>query len=241
MIIYIRIGKSMHYISGGVFMILNKRRSTQETASGKHILQKTVVVLLLCAVIFGLLKLTDFHPFRFWKGFGNGEGSHEGEVTTISQSSLEKVFELSELATLEYTYNAVARAYDTEDKTKIRYYVAYEGTVTVGIDFSKIIVDSDDGKKVISIEIPPCQIQDTTVDFGSMEYIFVDSSSQSETVSQEAYGICEDDLKKRAANEEQLMELAEENTRTTVEALVKPWVDQIDDTYKVMIDGKEVK
>lgn len=94
----------------------------------------------------------------------------EGTVTTISKASLEKVFEISELSTVDYSYNAVARAYE-EDGATPKYYVAYEGTVTAGIDFSKIVIDIDEDTKIITITLPESEIQNTTVDFGSMDYI----------------------------------------------------------------------
>lgn len=63
--------------------------------------------------------------------------SNEGKVTTISEASLEKVIETSQLSTMEYTFNGVTRVTkEFFDTTK--YYVAYEGTVRAGIDFSAI-------------------------------------------------------------------------------------------------------
>ena len=64
----------------------------------------------------------------------------EGEVTTITESSLEDVFEISELQTADYIYNAITKVYD-DDGTTLTYYVAYEGTVTAGIDFSNVLIE----------------------------------------------------------------------------------------------------
>ena len=44
--------------------------------------------------------------------------------------------------------------------------------VTAGIDFSKIMIDIDEDTKIITITLPESEIQNTTVDFGSMDYIF---------------------------------------------------------------------
>ena len=41
--------------------------------------------------------------------FGSNKG---GEVITVTRTSLEEVLEISELSTVEYTYNAVAAKYD---------------------------------------------------------------------------------------------------------------------------------
>ena len=44
--------------------------------------------------------------------------------------------------------------------------------VTAGIDFSKIMIDIDEDTKIITITLPESEIQNTMVDFGSMDYIF---------------------------------------------------------------------
>jgi hypothetical protein len=156
------------------------------------------------------------------------------EVTTVSKASLEKVLEISELSTLEYTYNAVATAYE-EDNTTIKYYVAYEGTVRAGIDFDKIEVSEPDENKNIVITIPDVEIQDTTVDMGSLEYIFTKSKYNTETVSQEAYQCCQEDLEKRAKDTVELKQMAKDNAITSIQALIKPWLDQLEEGYTVDI------
>ena len=85
--------------------------------------------------------------FVIKKGFFD---SKEGEVTTISQSSIEKILDISELSTLEYTYNAVAAGYNEDGKTLL-YHVAYEGTVSAGIDFDKLKVKVNPDKKEIGL------------------------------------------------------------------------------------------
>lgn len=105
------------------------------------------------------------------KTVANFVGGEEGEVITISESSVKKVFEISELSTADYTYNAIVRAY-AEDETTIRYYVAYEGKVKAGIDFNNIIIDINNEKKEISITLPDVEFQEKTVNLGTMEYIF---------------------------------------------------------------------
>ena len=107
--------------------------------------------------------------------------------------------------------------------------------VTAGIDFSKIMIDIDEDTKIITITLPESEIQNTMVDFGSMDYIFENKKYETETVSQEAYELCKTDLARRAAKENDLMTLAKENAVTAVEALVDPWVQQIDGEYKVNI------
>lgn len=192
-------------------------------------------VILAIVIVCVILKILNADPSSvFLKNTKDAIIGEEGTVTTISKASLEKVFEISELSTVDYSYNAVARAYE-EDGATPKYYVAYEGTVTAGIDFSKIVIDIDEDTKIITITLPESKIQNTTVDFGSMGYIFENKKYETETVSQEAYELCKTDLARRAAKENDLMTLAKENAVTAVEALVDPWVQQIDGEYKVNI------
>ena len=129
-------------------------------------------VILAIVIVCVILKILNADPSSvFLKNTKDAIIGEEGTVTTISKASLEKVFEISELSTVDYSYNAVARAYE-EDGATPKYYVAYEGTVTAGIDFSKIVIDIDEDTKIITITLPESEIQNTTVDFGSMDYIF---------------------------------------------------------------------
>lgn len=161
----------------------------------------------------------------------------EGKVTTISEASLKKVFEINELSTADYTYNAVARAYNW-DNSEVRYYVAYEGRIKAGIDFSKIKIDIDEEEKLITLTIPEIEFQEITVDPGTLEYIFKDKGSETENIHQEAFTLCQQDLNERAAQEEDFLLLARSNAASVVEALVTPWISQLEDSYTVDIQFK---
>lgn len=157
-----------------------------------------------------------------------------GEITTISESALEKVIEISELSTVAYTYNAVAAAY-AEDGTTLKYHVAYEGTVKAGINFEKIDIHVDEEQKQIRITIPEVEIQDYVIDPGKLDYIFEKNKYDEASVSSEAYKISLADLQKRAGEEEELLKLARENAIAAVEGLISPWVKQIDSEYTIEI------
>ena len=159
----------------------------------------------------------------------------EGQLTTISESSLQKIIEINELSTVDYTYNAIATKYVDDKGEKVKYYVAYEGTVTAGIDFNEISIDVNEEEKLVVITVPKVEIHDSFVDMGTMEYIFVKDKFETETVSQEAYKLCKDDLRNRIEEEEMLYEIARENAIFSVEALFKPWIETIDSDYKVEI------
>ena len=217
---------------------LNERNEKRNKRSKLGI--RVVGLIVLC--VFVVVMVSKFIDFNWTSSLFNSTGDmvsdvivgHEGAVTTISETSLEEVFEISELSTADYAYNAVVHAYENDGITP-KFYVAYEGMVTAGIDFSKIIIDVDENNKSITLKIPDCEILNTTVDFGSMKYIFENDKYNTETVSQEAYELCKTDLAERAKMEEDLLSLAKENATATVEALVNPWVKQIDGNYTVNI------
>ncbi|MCI5494086.1 MAG: DUF4230 domain-containing protein [Lachnospiraceae bacterium] len=218
---------------------LMKKRDHREKPKWKFTKPVKILVFLFACVLLAFLVL---HLLNSSAGFLGNTGKaisnmifgKEGEMTTISKSSLEKVFEISELSTSDYTYNAIATAYD-EDGETVRYYVAYDGTVTAGIDFNKVDITVDKEKKCVRIKLPESKILKTTVDFGSIEYIFKKDKYDTETVSQEAYKLCEDDLNKRAEKEKDLLSLANENAKTIVEAMIRPWIQQLDEEYTIDI------
>lgn len=162
--------------------------------------------------------------------------NEEGKIATITASSLKKMIEISELSTLEYTYNAVAtKYYDDEEETEdnIKYHVAYEGTIKAGISFDEVDIDIED--KLITITIPDVKVLDVNVNMGTMEYIFAKEKYETEKVSVEAYKLCKEDLNKRAENEKILFETAHDNAVSAVEAMFMPWIESVEDEYTVEI------
>ncbi len=158
----------------------------------------------------------------------------EGEVLTISEASVRKVFEISDLQAADYMYNSIAAVYG-EDGESVQYYVAYEGRVKAGIDFEQIEIDIDEEAKTISIAIPEVEYQEVTVDPGTMEFIFKDKKSESENIHLRSYDLCLEDLRRKVGEEEELRLSAGKNIEAVVRGLVKPWVDQTGLGYEVEI------
>lgn len=158
----------------------------------------------------------------------------EPNVTTISKSTLINLIETSDLSTLDYTYNAIATV--TDEKTAaVKYHVAYEGTVTAGIDFSKIDLSIDKNANRISIRIPDAEIQYIDVDMGTLDFIFEKKKYDTETVSLEAYRASLADLEQRAKKENSLLSMAKENAVNAITALITPWAQAINDSYIVEV------
>lgn len=197
---------------------------------GKINLTRAKIRFIAVAVIGVIMLLIAIGVYMKMVVFNN----KEGQVSTISKSSLEKIIEINELSTIDYTHNATTKVYD-EDGTTIKYYVAYEGTVTAGIDFEQIEIVPDEEQKKVVITLPEIQIHDVNVNMGTLDYIFMKDKYETETVSQEAYKACKQDLQNRVENETDLHKMAKENAIQSIEALFTPWIQQVDEEYEVEV------
>lgn len=158
----------------------------------------------------------------------------EPKVATISKSSLEEVLEKSDLSTIRYIYNSYATVND-EETDEPKYYVAYEGDIDAGIDFSKIDFDIDKDNKIVTITIPDPKIQSVSVDIDSLDFIFKKNKYETESVSQEAYKKATEDLEKKSKEETEILKLARENAKDAVTGLFKPWITNEDSLYEVRV------
>lgn len=188
--------------------------------SGMRFQTKLIIVLLLAlALVIGALLAIL--------------GNNDDGTTITSTSSLESVLEIKELSMVEYIYNAIATKYDKNNNPM--YHVAYEGTVIAGIEFDDIKIDVEENEKKIIITIPEIKIQDVKVDESTLDYMFLKSKYETETIAQEAYKLCIEDLKVRITEENILYDTAKTNAKFSLEAMFKPWIETIDDTYTVEI------
>lgn len=173
--------------------------------------------------------------FIIWNMYMTARNRKE-EAQIITQSRLEKIINVSELSTFETIYNGIAEVESKENPDQIDYYVYYESKVKTGIDFSKVTIEVDQEAKKISVLLPEIIVTDINVDIASLDYIFENKKANSPTVSQEAYKACLEDVRKESANEKDIYELAEQNARKIVSALIRPFVEQVDSEYKLEIN-----
>ena len=163
-------------------------------------------------------------------------GSKEKEPEIISQSTLERIINVSDLSTFEAVYNGVAKVSTEEDSDVIDYYVSYDAKVKAGVDFEKVEITVDNENKIIKVSVPEIKITDVNVDITSLDYIFINDKANTATVSEEAYKKCIEDVTNESNSENAIIELAEQNAHNIIEALISPFVEQLDDEYKLIID-----
>lgn len=154
----------------------------------------------------------------------------------ISKSTLQKIVNVSELSTFEAVYNGIAKVMDEEEKDAVKYYVSYDAKIKAGLDFEKVNIDVDNQNKIIRVKIPEIEINDINVDITSLDYIFMDKNANTATVSEEAYKKCIEDVKNETVSENEIYNLAEQNAHNIIEALISPFIKQLDSEYKIEID-----
>lgn len=171
--------------------------------------------------------------FLVWRFFSAANENKKDNAQIITQSRLEKIINVRELSTFETIYNGIARVSNKENPELIDYYVYYESRVKTGIDFSQVDIAVDPDTKKISVAMPEIIITDINVDIASLDYIFENKKANTPTVSQEAYKACQADVKSKCANEDEIYELAEQNAKKIISALVSPFVEQLDAEYEL--------
>ncbi|MBQ7924686.1 MAG: DUF4230 domain-containing protein [Lachnospiraceae bacterium] len=160
--------------------------------------------------------------------------SKEPEFSVVTESSLKEIIEIDEISTLEYFYNSVATVKE-EDGEKVKYYVAYEGTVKLGIVLEEIEITVDENTKEILITIPEVKMRECAVVDESLDFIFEKSKYETETVFMEAEKYCKTDLETKVQAESSLYEIAKENAIASIKALVLPWMEQVAEQYVVTV------
>ena len=123
----------------------------------------------------------------------------------------------------------------TDTDREVKYYISYEGTVTLGINTSEIRFDyGDESNKVITVVLPNVQIlSQPTVNTETLDYIFIDEKCNRIEYLSNDRSYCEADLAEKIANDSIMMELAEENTMAEVRALTEPLVEQFYPDYTI--------
>lgn len=143
-------------------------------------------------------------------------------ITYTASSILEKVMPISDLSTCKCVYNGVARVYADESNEKELYRVSYEAEVWAGIKMDQLQITADPETKKITITLPAVEITDISVDMGSLKYMFLDSESETEGVSREAYQACIADVTEESADNEEILSRAEENAVNAIRAVLSP-------------------
>lgn len=158
----------------------------------------------------------------------------QAEIVTVS--TLQEIINVSELSTFTAVYNGIAQVMNADDPELVDYYVSYEAKVNAGIDFEDIDIDVDEDTFTVHITVPPVTLTDVNVDISSLDFIFYNEKANTSTVTEEAFKACEADVEKESQEQAAIYELAEQNAKNVLTALVRPIIDQSETEYSLVVE-----
>ncbi|MDE5765278.1 MAG: DUF4230 domain-containing protein [Ruminococcus sp.] len=187
-------------------------------------------------MIIGIVVVAVIAAAGFIFGIKSNSGSSENSAPEIiSETTLEKIINVSNLSTFETVYNGIAQVQNEENPENIDYYVSYEAKVKAGIDFDDVEINVDNEQKIITVTMPEVKINDVNVDITTLDFIFENDNANNETVSQTAYNKCIEDVTEECQSTKDIYEIAGQNAKNIIEALITPFVQQLDNEYKLTI------
>ncbi|MGN1129561.1 MAG: DUF4230 domain-containing protein [Candidatus Flemingiibacterium sp.] len=198
----------------------------------KKLLEKKWLYIITASALLVML-ITIFVAVQFSKAKSKPEIIPEPEVVT--ESSLEKIINVSELSTFMVVYNGIAKIMDEAKSENVSYYVAYEAKVKAGIKTEDVEIKVDNAAKEIYITLPDVYLTEVDVDHSSVEFMFVDDKANTSTVTEKAFKACEEDVSKECEKQSAIFELASQNAVNIVKALTKP-ILQLNE-YKLFVNN----
>lgn len=142
----------------------------------------------------------------------------EEKETIVSASTLMDAVDISELSTAQYTYKGIVTKYSNEKQTRIKCRIYYEAKVKAGIDMGEIDFNIDEENKVVRPILPAIKITVKSVDESSIDYM----PSNTKIDLKEVLSLCKDDVEKEAMSSMELLNTAENNLKSIIEALLYP-------------------
>lgn len=152
--------------------------------------------------------------------------------------------EIAELATVECYFHNVAKSdrelnpewYEFWEKKNMRFWVEYEGIVTIGIDVTKLKVEVSDDD-VVTITLPEAVVLDAKVNEASLTsdsfYFDPNAKKPSPEEQTEAFKQAQQNMIETAENNRTLMINAQDNAKELLENYVESIGDAIGVKYKI--------
>lgn len=192
----------------------------------KNRFTRIIRACIICSIV---LVLVGFAKPHLWL-FSLNSGKHE----VTSSMVLDKIISISDLSTIQTTYNSMVQVDDIIPPYPTLYYVSYEATINAGIDFSKVTLEIDHETKTVEVTLPESEIQDTIVDIATLDFLFRDTTADTSTLSAEAYKLCQNDVAEHSTTIDRILELASENAVSVITALTLPFIDSLGSEYQLI-------
>lgn len=167
------------------------------------------IILAILAVVIVIAIVTGTITF---------DNAKKPTITTTAQ--LEKVVNVSKLSSAKFYYNGIAVKQD--DKGRDEYHVKYKSTVTASVSMDDISFKEDkDAGKIIAY-LPTPTIDSPVIDSSSLDFF----ESNPDADLQEVIKLCKQDALNEVKSDDEIMQVASDNLKKTVEALSKPILDE---------------
>lgn len=188
------------------------------------------MLFIVLLVIIIVVVFVQFKPYEYF--LKNDESREE----IISVITLESIIQKSELNTFQAYYNGIAKVMNKEDPSEVDFYVLYKAKVFAGFNMSELEISKNEETKKIIVSIPAIEINDVNVETGTLEYMFVNEKADRNMVSKRGYDASIEDVTRESKKESAIYDLAEENAKNIILALLNPFVEDLDETYAVVFN-----
>ena len=200
----------------------NEKKPTIIINAGKNNKMFMVTIVVVAMIVIGIVAMVI-----------GGSKDKEDKTKIITTTTLEEIIEVSELSTYQSIHNGVVTVMNEKKPEKVDYHVSYKATVKAGIDFEKVSISIDEDNKKVLICIPEVEIQKIDVDAGTMDFLFVNKKAETSSVSSVAYELCKKDVENENDKGAAIYQLAEENAKNAIRALIEPFLISFDPEYTI--------
>ena len=138
-----------------------------------------------------------------------------GDESIIASSTLTDAIDISDLSTAQFTYNGIAEVYEGE---AVKCHIRYNTKVKAGIDMKEVDFEIDEEKMTVKPVLPEIKITVNSVDEKTLSFIPKNTTIE----IKEALTVCKNDAAKEAKESSELLESAEDNLKSIIEALLYP-------------------
>ncbi len=187
---------------------------------------KWLIPLLLIFIVLLVVLFVNFNK--------------EGQIKMKVKSTLEKIVEKSDLETVTFTYNVIAKQCrdnevcdkTTNDINNFKYVVSCKGSIVAGIDFKKIMVDVNQKNKKVVIKIPEAAIIDEP---NILSIKFLNGNELPASELPNARKLCQETIKEKSSVDEKLIPAAKEQSIIVLEEFYNQWIKAYNSSYSVEV------
>lgn len=200
--------------------IINSKESSKHGKGKFAVIIAILIVIIL--VVFGVIT------------------NKNGSIKITVKSSLDRIVEKSDFETVNITYNVIAKKCKDEKKCDLnsndindfKYVVSCKGTITAGIDFSKIEIEVDEKNKKLIVTMPEASVKGEPT-IGKVK--FLNGSELKGDKLVDAKKLCQTTTIEKSEKDGKLLPAAKEQAREVLQSFYEQWIKAYDSEYKVEV------